>query len=78
VRPLDYPVERGRSSEEMREQLLLKGSGYLLDKNVDDSFRPPELRSAKNADGGRRRLARHHESNRQGQAGSEGTVDHSE
>jgi hypothetical protein len=41
VRPLDYPVERGRSSEEMREQLLLKGSGYLLDKNVDDSCRPP-------------------------------------
>jgi magnesium transporter len=36
--PVEYLFERARSSEEVREQLLSKGSGYLLYKIVDDSF----------------------------------------
>jgi magnesium transporter len=36
--PVEYLFERCRSSEEMREQLFSKGSGYLLYKIVDDSF----------------------------------------
>jgi magnesium transporter len=38
IPPVDYLFERCRASEEMREQLLSKGSGYLLYKIVDDSF----------------------------------------
>src|SRR3954454_3662249 len=38
VPPVEYLFERCRSSEEAREQLLSKGSGYLLYKIVDDSF----------------------------------------
>src|ERR687895_660092 len=36
--PVEYLFERARSSEDVREQLLSKGSGYLLYKIVDDSF----------------------------------------
>jgi magnesium transporter len=36
--PVEYLFERCRSSEEVREQLFSKGSGYLLYKIVDDSF----------------------------------------
>jgi magnesium transporter len=36
--PVEYLFERCRSSEEAREALLSKGSGYLLYKIVDDSF----------------------------------------
>jgi magnesium transporter len=38
VPPVEYLFERCRSSEEVREQLFSKGSGYLLYKIVDDSF----------------------------------------
>jgi magnesium transporter len=38
IPPVEYLFERCRSSEEMREQLLSKGPGYLLYKIVDDSF----------------------------------------
>jgi magnesium transporter len=38
VPPVEYLFERCRSSEEMRESLFSKGSGYLLYKIVDDSF----------------------------------------
>src|SRR5919205_3530789 len=36
--PVEYLFERCRSSEEVRETLFSKGSGYLLYKIVDDSF----------------------------------------
>src|SRR6266480_2521627 len=36
--PVEYLFERCRSSAEVREALLSKGSGYLLYKIVDDSF----------------------------------------
>jgi magnesium transporter len=36
--PVEYLFERCRSSEEVRESMLSKGSGYLLYKIVDDSF----------------------------------------
>jgi magnesium transporter len=36
--PVEYLFERSRSSEEVREALLSKGSGYLLYKIVDDAF----------------------------------------
>jgi magnesium transporter len=36
--PLEYLFERCRSSEEAREALFSKGSGYLLYKVVDDAF----------------------------------------
>ena len=36
--PVQYLFERCRSSEEARDALLSKGSGYLLYKIVDDSF----------------------------------------
>src|SRR3954454_11150358 len=36
--PVEYLFERCRSSEEVREAMLSKGSGYLLYKIVDDSF----------------------------------------
>jgi magnesium transporter len=36
--PVEYLFERCRASEEVRESLLSKGSGYLLYKIVDDSF----------------------------------------
>jgi magnesium transporter len=38
IPPVEYLFERCRSSEEVREQLFSKGSGYLLYKIVDDSF----------------------------------------
>jgi magnesium transporter len=38
IPPVDYLFERCESSEEMREALMSKGSGYLLYKIVDDSF----------------------------------------
>jgi magnesium transporter len=38
IPPVEYLFERCRSSEEVREALLSKGSGYLLYKIVDDSF----------------------------------------
>jgi magnesium transporter len=38
VPPVEYLFERCRSSEEVRESLFSKGSGYLLYKIVDDSF----------------------------------------
>ncbi len=38
IPPVEYLFERCRASEEMREQLLSKGPGYLLYKIVDDSF----------------------------------------
>src|SRR5438067_1773414 len=36
--PVEYLFERCRSSDEVRANLLSKGSGYLLYKIVDDSF----------------------------------------
>jgi magnesium transporter len=36
--PVEYLFERCRSSEEARESMLSKGSGYLLYKIVDDAF----------------------------------------
>jgi len=38
VPPVEYLFERCRSSEEVCEAMLSKGSGYLLYKIVDDSF----------------------------------------
>src|SRR5947209_30739 len=38
IPPVEYLFERCRASEEAREALLSKGSGYLLYKIVDDSF----------------------------------------
>src|SRR5215216_4303855 len=38
IPPVEYLFERCRSSEEVREALFSKGSGYLLYKIVDDSF----------------------------------------
>lgn len=38
IPPVEYLFERCRSSEEMREQLLSNGPGYLLYRIVDDSF----------------------------------------
>jgi magnesium transporter len=36
--PVEYLFERCRSSQEVREAMLSKGSGYLLYRIVDDSF----------------------------------------
>jgi magnesium transporter len=36
LQPIEYLFERCRTSEELREQLFSKGSGYLLYKIVDD------------------------------------------
>jgi magnesium transporter len=36
--PVEYLFERARSSDEVRDQLLSKGSGYLLYRIVDDAF----------------------------------------
>src|SRR3954463_5382925 len=36
--PVEYLFERCRASEELRESLFSKGSGYLLYKMVDDAF----------------------------------------
>src|SRR3954467_2369527 len=36
--PVEYLFERCRASEELRETLFSKGSGYLLYKIVDDAF----------------------------------------
>jgi magnesium transporter len=38
LRPVDYLFERCLASEELREALLSKGTGYLLYKIVDDSI----------------------------------------
>jgi magnesium transporter len=38
IPPVEYLFERCRSSQETRDALLSKGSGYLLYKIVDDSF----------------------------------------
>jgi magnesium transporter len=38
IPPVEYLFERCRSSEEVRQNLLSKGSGYLLYRIVDDSF----------------------------------------
>jgi magnesium transporter len=38
VPPIEYLFERCRSSEELRESLHSKGSGYLLYRIVDDAF----------------------------------------
>jgi magnesium transporter len=38
IPPVEYLFERCRSSEEIRANLLSKGSGYLLYKIVDDAF----------------------------------------
>src|SRR5919201_5407761 len=38
LQPVEYLFERCRSSEAFREDLLSKGSGYLLYKIVDDAF----------------------------------------
>jgi magnesium transporter len=38
LQPVAYLFERFRGSEELREQLLSKGTGYLLYKIVDDCF----------------------------------------
>jgi magnesium transporter len=38
IPPVEYLFERCRSSDEVRENLFSKGSGYLLYKIVDDSF----------------------------------------
>ncbi|HEV2772320.1 MAG TPA: magnesium transporter CorA family protein [Thermoleophilaceae bacterium] len=38
LQPVEYLFERCRASEEVRENLLSRGSGYLLYKIVDDSF----------------------------------------
>jgi magnesium transporter len=38
LQPVEYLFERCRASEELREQLFSRGSGYLLYRLVDDSF----------------------------------------
>jgi len=38
IPPVEYLFERCRASEEVRENLLSKGPGYLLYKIVDDAF----------------------------------------
>jgi magnesium transporter len=38
LQPVEYLFESCRASEDLREQLLSKGPGYLLYKIVDDSF----------------------------------------
>jgi magnesium transporter len=38
LQPIAYLFERCRASEEVREQLFSRGSGYLLYRLVDDSF----------------------------------------
>ncbi|MDP8942798.1 MAG: magnesium transporter CorA family protein [Actinomycetota bacterium] len=38
LQPVEYLFERCRSSEDFRDDLLSKGSGYLLYRIVDDSF----------------------------------------
>jgi magnesium transporter len=38
LHPVSYLLERCRTSEDVREQLFSKGSGYLLYRIVDDSF----------------------------------------
>src|SRR3954471_10111538 len=38
LQPVEYLFERCRSSDDLREQLFSKGSGYLLYRIVDDSF----------------------------------------
>jgi len=38
LQPVEYLFERCRSSEETREKLFSRGSGYLLYRIVDDSF----------------------------------------
>jgi magnesium transporter len=38
IPPVEYLFERCRSSDEVRQNLFSKGSGYLLYKIVDDSF----------------------------------------
>ncbi len=38
IPPVDYLFERCESTEEVRETLMSKGSGYLLYRIVDDSF----------------------------------------
>jgi magnesium transporter len=38
LQPVEYLFERCRVSEDMREQLLSRGSGYLLYRIVDDAF----------------------------------------
>jgi magnesium transporter len=38
IPPVEYLFERCRSSEEVRDALLSKGTGYLLYKIVDDAF----------------------------------------
>ena len=38
LQPVEYLFERCRSSEEFRDELLSKGSGYLLYRIIDDSF----------------------------------------
>jgi magnesium transporter len=38
IPPVEYLFESCRSSDELREQLFSKGSGYLLYKIVDDAF----------------------------------------
>ena len=38
IPPVEYLFERCRSSEEVRNNLLSQGSGYLLYKIVDDAF----------------------------------------
>jgi magnesium transporter len=38
LQPVEYLFERCRASEEVREQLLSRGSGYLLYRIVDDAF----------------------------------------
>src|SRR5919199_5456507 len=38
IPPVEYLFERCRSSDEVRDALLSKGSGYLLYKIVDDAF----------------------------------------
>jgi magnesium transporter len=38
LQPVEYLFERARASEEVREQLFSRGTGYLLYKVVDDCF----------------------------------------
>jgi magnesium transporter len=38
LQPVEYLFESCRSSEDLREQMLSKGPGYLLYKIIDDSF----------------------------------------
>jgi magnesium transporter len=38
LQPVEYLFERCRATEELREQLFSRGSGYLLYRLVDDSF----------------------------------------